>query len=246
MKDIKSKVMTDLFIAPITVIPGLTGATSFALGFAIGSSTLMFLGLCGVLVAMGGAAWRFMFNMNEVAEQAAKYLEAQKMLQEQARLDDLDEKLTKDRDPRDQNYLRDLRTIYGNFTKDVNEDNIGVYVTSKMIADINAIFDQCIALLEYSYELWESSRELSDSTKAEVLRNREEILSNVEKSVISFTETINGIRALKLQDKKEEATDMQRRLATQLKVAENTQREMRNLNTQSHLSEFMNFQPEAR
>jgi len=244
-RGLQSQIMSDLFVAPITVIPGLTGLAAFTLGFAVKSSTLVLLGLCGFLVTIVGAAWRFRFNMAEVTERASKYIQLQKMVEEHHRLDELDEKLSKDGDSRDEEYLRSLRSVHDAFTKDVEEDNLGAFVTSQMISDINAMFSQCVKLIEFSFDLLTSSKSLTSSIKESVLKDREDILASVEKSVISFTETVNGIRALKLQDRKEEATQMQQLLAKRLEVAQNTQREMRNLGEHTHLSEFVDFQSKA-
>ena len=242
MKSIKTRIFTDLFVAPSTIIPTFIGFTSFALGFAIGSSTVMFMGMCSILAAMGAGFWRFMFNMKEVQEKATKFMEKKKLKEKQVYLDDLDNKLKKDKDKRTQSYLRDLRGIYESFIKDVNKGKLNVYITSTMINELSSMFDKCVSLLEYSHELWESSKSLSDSTKQEILESREEIVQGLGDNVKTFAETVSGLRALALQDRQEEATEIQKVLSKQLKIATETQTQMKNLTKEHHLDKFLNLE----
>ena len=228
---LKQKIILDLFVTPMTLLPAMAGGTLGLFGWAIGSGPLMFVGFMGLLFAGGAGLCRFIFSLEEVTERAAKSRQTKALMAKEAELDALDQKLVRNKDPRDQTYLRGLRTVYGGFVQDLHDDKLSKYVTSKMVSEVNEMFKRHVGLLGYSYEIWDRSRTMDGSLKDTVLEQREEILTEVEKNVEEFVETVTRLRALSFKDGKTEVSATQSQLAKQLEVAERTQEMMKELNS---------------
>lgn len=242
---IKKKILLDLVITPMTMIPGMVGVTCLMGGWAIGSSVVSFTGLLGVLVAAGAAGWNFIFNLNEAVERSDRNAQTRKLMEEQSKLDALDKKLVKNKDPRDQSYLRSLRTIHSGFVEDIREGKLSKFVTSKMIQEVNNMFDNYVGLLEYSYEIWERSRTMDGAVKDRIIQQREEILAEVEENVAAFGETVTRLRALSFNDTKTDTTDTQKTLERQLQAAERAQEKMKELSSSDDVKRFAEFSQEA-
>jgi len=173
---IKQKILLELFVTPSTMIPSLAGITMMLGGWSFDSSTIMFLGFLGLLSSCGIGVWRLIFNLNDIANDFAEKTNNKESLMEEAALDALDKKLTKNKDPRDQKYLRKLRKVYNHFEEDFKNDKLGKYVTEKTAQDIGNMFKNYVSLLEQSVIIWEHSRTMDGKIKKKYLNEEKKFL----------------------------------------------------------------------
>lgn len=223
----------------------MTGTTLIMFGWVIGSATMMGLGLLGNLFAFGAGMFRYVFRLNEITESASKQLQTTKLLEQKQKLDQLDRKLVKTKDKRDEVYLRDLRAVYDGFVEDALAGKVSMFLNSSIIGEVDAVFSNTVGLLDYSYDIWKTAQSMKGSTKETVLQQREQILNQVEGNVQTFSETVNRIRALRLNDGVDYRSDIQHQLSIQLRAAERTQEQMKRLRDDD-LNRFDEFQlPES-
>jgi hypothetical protein len=84
-----------------------------------------------------------------------------------AKLDVLDGKLSSDRDPRDQEALRNLRGLYDSFMEDVRKlGKVSVAAGGAMFSQIEEIFARCVAQLEKQHEVWLTSRKVAGDVRS--------------------------------------------------------------------------------
>ena len=125
MDEVKRKVYLDLFASPYSLLPFAGGLTSLMAGWAVGGEqTLMIAGVAGVLAGIGVTASRLIWGIEGLTEKAYEYQVDKQQKDQEQRLDELDDKLTKDRDPRTQTCLRELRLLYGNLKEAADKGKI--------------------------------------------------------------------------------------------------------------------------
>lgn len=232
-QEINNKALLDLLVGPVTT--GLTtlGVSLLLISWAFGLSAIFpFLGLIAILAGVGVATTSFIFNYEEAVSQALKAIQEQARLVKEEELDQLDAFLVAARGPqpdRDQSYLRELRTSYEHFLKDVEQGNLSEFVSEDIIKQIKDLFDGCIKSLSYSYDLWTSANKVQGKTREDFLNDREAVIDEVGKSVDRFNETIIGIRNLNLKSKKGDLGKLRQQLDDSLEVARKTEQRMAEL-----------------
>lgn len=222
MDDLRKRILLDLLVTPGTVIPGTIGVSLLLLSEMLGGMAA-FVGFCCLLASIGACLTNLVFNMDKISKKALKEWQEAQAKQRESKLDELDAKLVRDRDPRDQTALRNLRTIYKSFVDDLQSGKLAASVSSAMMTQIDEIFNTCVQQLERQYEIWETSMKVSGDLRIKLLTQRDEIVVEVEKSVASLADVVNEVRALKINTKKGELDKLQQRLNTQLEAAKATE-----------------------
>lgn len=223
LKELKRKVMIDTLLTPTTLVLGTIGAVGLLFGWALSSAATVVVGVLGLLGAAGTSVTSFFSNFDEMADRAVKAYKLQEIQEKETALDELDANLKKDRDPRDQTYLREIRAVYKTFLKDIAEGKYCDYVTNDTLKQLEEMFQAVVASLKYSYDLWEDSNEASGDVRKRILQEREHVITEVGASVERMTASISNIRALSFKSKKEDLRDMRDRLKDNLEIARRTQ-----------------------
>ena len=110
---VRRKVWLDIFAAPTTLFPVVGGLTALMASWAIGgNSTLNIAGIAGVLGGIGILASRLILGLDKLTQDAYDYFVDRQRAEQEHSLEELDDKLVKDRDSRTQNCLRELRHLY--------------------------------------------------------------------------------------------------------------------------------------
>lgn len=222
MDNLRKKILLDLFITPSTVVPFLVGSSLLILSAMLGGWAA-FLGFVGIVLSFGALLTNWVFNLGKISKNAVRQLHRQEEARQKAELDALDAKLVTNKDPRDQSALRNLRTLYGSFCKDLADGKISSNVPPNMLQLIEEIFKECINKLSRSFELWSTSRSLTGDLKDKLLEQRDQMIEDVEQSVLALAETINEVRALKLKTEKGAMDRLRSKLSSQLTVAKKTE-----------------------
>lgn len=222
MDDLKKKIALDLCVTPGTTIPTAIGASLLLLSVIFGG-TVAFIGLLCCLAGLGALATNFIFRLGPISQQAAKEWQRQQQKKKDHELDQLDRRLARTREVKDETALRNLRALYKGFCKDYGEGKISSTVPPLMLQQIDEIFESCIHQLARSAELWTQARDVQGDLKKGLQRQRRQVLEEVEKSVETLAHAINEVRALKLKSKRSELQRLQQKLTSQLEVAKATE-----------------------
>lgn len=184
MDEVKRKVYLDLFASPYNLIPFAGGLTSLMAGWAVGGErTLMIAGLAGVLAGIGVTASRLIWGIEDLTEKAYEYEVDKKQKIQERQLDELDAKLTKDRDPRTQACLRELRLLYGNLKQAASQGKISTS-SYEIIEGVGKVVDECVKQLEHSHSLWETARQMQGPARDSMMMQRDELIQDVVMTVI--------------------------------------------------------------
>jgi len=221
MIGLKRRILIDLLITPLTIIPFAAGISFLILSEIIGA-TGVFVGLCLCVFGIASVVLNLVLNLNNIVKKAVKDLQSVSMREFDAKLDKIYKRLCTDDDNRDQQALKNIRTIYKQFVIDLDSGKIK-NIPPAMVTHIQKIYEEVIKHLVEQFEIWETSNSITGKLKTELLAQREKMIVEIEKSVSDFAQSISEIRALGLKTGDGELTRLQERLQVQLEVAKNTQ-----------------------
>lgn len=234
MNPIKKRIITDACVSASTVIPvgmGFTmmvGTWAGLLGLGLGFGGFLF-----VLAGMGIGLTNLTTNYEKYAEQAAKDQREEARRLRNEKLDELDKRLVRDRDPRDQTALRSLREMYDDLLHDFYAGDLPKAVSEGMMKQVQDIFDASIRSLEHAADLWETACTLKGRAKDEMLVERDRVVTKVASGVEDFSTAVAAIRGLGLKNKDEDLDRLNGDLARNLRVAYRVEEELHNIDTSS-------------
>jgi len=236
--DLKTKIALDVLVTPWTVIPGGVGLSLLMLSLILGGY-VGFIGFCSCLVSVGALIWNFVFNFENIQKRAARDWAESLSKKKNERLDALDRKLVKNRDPRDQTALRDLRVMYDEFQKDIAGGKISRNVTASMLAQVDQIFDVCVHELDQAYNIWRTmNNKISDSLRDQLNKQREEMILAVQESVGNMALVINEIRSIRQQSNADELRTLGQKLTRHLETAKRVEERISKVVLEDGLERF--------
>jgi len=202
-KRLRQKVLLNLASSPITLIPVLVGA-SLLLGlwtFSINSVLAAVIGVGALVAGVGSFFTRLFVGDSSAASKAIADLRRE---HEQAQIDELDEldaELSKDRDPRTQKMLRDLRALVKTFKDSSYDDNLNTSSLMDITAGVEDLFGEGVKMLRKSLEFYRTARDIHDqSTRETILARREEVLDDVQKSIDQLGTLLTDIQKMDVAD----------------------------------------------
>ncbi len=201
---LQKRVLLSLLTHPLTFAPALAGVSALlvAWGGEMGTGMLAFLGISGVLASVGSLATQFLLRSDALTRQAFEALEAEAAQEKERKLDDLEQRLKQDKDPRDEKLLRQLREIYQRFRDDTTwvtriSQQSAVEITNK----VEKLFSGCIITLERSLNLARAAGKMTtkDGRKTTV-DARERLLAEVAQSIQQMAQAVDGVLAMGLHE----------------------------------------------
>lgn len=234
MDSVKRKVISELFLAPSVVLPIVGGISAGLLSWATGGSTyLTGAAIAGVLGGVGWMLTRMIFKVEDITEAAMEAQLDKQVREENAELDALAAKLRTDRDHRTQDYLTLLRSLRDDFESAAAK--YGSQFRSAQVREkVGQIFHAAVEQLAQSYNLWERAQKLSGSMKESLLEQREQVLQEIEATVVRIGETVDHFRSLVRADKQVDLAELRDELDETMRVAKRTEERMRNLDKPSN------------
>lgn len=210
MDDVKKKILLDLSSSPVSLMPFATGICLLLAAWAFGSSFFGFLGICGVLSGVAMFIVRLIFKMDKLKEKAQQWRQNSVLRNRQIKLDELDNKLCHDLDPRTETALRDLRSLHSDFKKHLRDGLIKGQIGSIISDKVDDLFNGCVVQLRQSFEMFKAGRKLHGKQRIELQRQRKEIVNDVIESIVELGKTITKCfsmathRASNMADKRKE------------------------------------------
>jgi hypothetical protein len=219
MDEVKKKVLLDLFASPSTVLPIAGGLSAWMLSWAVsGNLWLNFGGLVGVLGGLGMLATRLIFGLEKMTERAFTYLNEQQRQEQETALDALGEQLRKDKDPRTQTYLRNLRELYGSFQSDIEQGKMTGQARG-VLGNVDKLFRAAVKHLEHSYHLWETAGRVSGNAKQALLDERDHVIQEVKATIEHLGRTIEQFHSFRVRESESELVKLREELEETMQVA---------------------------
>lgn len=219
LSEARKKVLLDLFGSPLTVIPIFLGACAFILSWAIGGVTaLNVAGAIGFLIGAGSFASRVAIEGEKLVENQRQYEKEEALRKRETTLDQLAEDLKKDRDPRNDECLVQIRALYQSVQEDVHNGLVGAG-GYKLLETVERLFELCISQLEETYVLYCRARELEGQAKKLLLADREKKIQQCIETTQHLTNAVAQYRELQSQKETEEISRLRKDLDRQIEVA---------------------------
>lgn len=231
MEDLRKQIFLELCITPGTMIPSVLGGTLLLLAFAGLGGPIAFFGFICLMAGFGTLVTNIIFRLGPVSKRAAKRWQEHQAAQKNAELDELDERLSKTKDKRDETALRNLRALYESFTTDHSNGKVSSNVPVTMLGQIDEIFQVCIGQLRTSVEIHENAKRVSGDLKKTLKSQRDRIVDDIESGVVTLAEVINEVRALGHNTDRRSLKRIQERLNSQLNIAKATEKQVAALET---------------
>ena len=101
----------------------------------------------------------------------------------------LHQRLLSDRDPRTQNCLRTMRQLYDRLKEKVDSGKV-TPAAYGVIEGVDKLFRSCVKQLEDSVDLWEMAQTIKGSARKSMLRQREQLVTEVCEAVEQLGQTV--------------------------------------------------------
>jgi hypothetical protein len=241
MDNVKKKVYLDIFAAPGTLLPVAGGLTAWIASWAMGGNAAMnFAGLAGVMTGIGVLATRLILQLDKITNAAYEHtVEKQRRKQAEA-LEHLRERLVRDRDPRTQNCLEELRHLYARLKEKVDEGHVNSAAFG-VIEGVDRIFRTCIEQLEHSVDLWETARRMRGSARDQILAQRESLVVEICETVDHLGKSVEKFHAVTTNKNRSELARLRGELDQSMEVARQVARRTEEL-TQTYLDRTDEFE----
>lgn len=221
MKELRKRIMLELLVTPMTIVPLALGATAFLLSYVFGG-TMAFLAFISTLIGFGAMLTNFVFNMKAVSERALQQWRKSEKQKQDAVLNALSIKLVRTTDTTDdETHLANLRELYRQFCEDLEQHRISEHTPPDMLDQIDQMFKACVNSLEESYEIYRMTQKMKGELKKGMIQQRKDMIDNVGKSVAEMSNAINEVRSLKLKANNKELEQIRKNLSRSLSVCQN-------------------------
>mgnify|MGYP000285966091 CR=1 FL=1 len=234
--DIQTQRWRRTLLHPSVLLPAFVGATSLIAAAFVGGTMCTFVGVGGMLVAAGIAAYRGTIASEAITQQVKLDLLHKKQRKHLDYLRQLRRKMRGDRDPRTGQLAARLRTIYQHLEQsaDTASGDAGG-VLPQLHDQARELYHSCRQLLEHSFDLWQTGQDLADEANRQSLANRREnLLGEVQQSVDHLERSTDELRtaALKHRERPVEQSQMRDELSQAIETARAVEQRMVDLETE--------------
>lgn len=221
LTDVQKKVLLDVFGSSWVLLPIFGGLSAFILGWA--SSPGWFSSMCNLggfislLTGLGIFGTRCVLNGDKFLTNQKQYEHEDKLRKLQRQLNDLDQRLTTDRDARTQRCLREITSLYETIQLDVMEGKIPSY-NYRMLETIEKLFNACVAQLEQTYILYNAGRSLDGTAKKKIKTEREKLVLEVLEAQELLKEAVQQFHLNRSSQNRKEVNKLTEQLDLQLEA----------------------------
>jgi hypothetical protein len=239
LKEIRNRVLREIFLAPSVVLPMVAGASSLLISWAAdGVTTLTMAGIAGVLGSIGWMATRAIFQTESITKETMEKLKQQQIQAEESELDRLHELLSQDNDDRDQDLLGALRRSRAQFQELASQP--GVVVRSQdILAQAEQLYRASVNNLYESFRLLEQATQLGPAEKRELLVERDLLLKDIKASVDYLQSALSQYRSFTKKTIGTDLSQLRDELDASLKVAKRTEERLRELDSNPNISAYL-------
>lgn len=239
MDSLRSRILNELFVAPSVVLPIVGGATAWLLSWGFGPSDwLNAAGLIGVLGGIGWFATRMIFQMDSIAEKAMRDQIADRIRQEEQRLDGLAQRLSADRDRHASDSLSLLRINRTELESLAQTPGLQLR-TMEIVRQARQLFWVAIEQLEQSCKLNAMAQKLTGPAKTKLLEQRQRLLQDARESAEHMQAAVDSFRNLADQQQERDIDRLQQELNLSIQAAQRSEERMRELESKPDYEAFL-------
>jgi len=160
---------------------------------------VLFGGLVGMAIGAGNMLTRILAGDEAAAKSVLEELEDEVKRKREAHLDNLYKRLSQDDDPRDENFLKDLREMANAFRdRSLWPDTMSTHTVIDIMAGVDELFEGCVNSLERGLVMVEMANKMgTDEARQPILEERERVLKEVAASLEQLTKVFTGMQALR-------------------------------------------------
>jgi len=191
----------------------------------------------GAAFGLGMLVQRLIIGSDKIAHKAQREIEDEENKAREAVLDELEKKLKSTEGTKDEEALRDLRTLFGAFNKDYSwRKNLNITSTNDLLSTIDQIFAQCISSLDQTWNLYDLAKKAaSDKIRKALLEKRKSIIQEVQESINHLNETLCAVQELNSSNNQEvKLSRLSQELNDQLAIAKRVKERMDDLGLNSY------------
>ena len=166
--------------------------------------------------------------MDKLKLQARKWRLSSDSKKREIKLDELDNKLCHDLDPRIETALRRLRELQIDFKKQIRTGVIGTQAGSFIIERVDDLFDGCILQLRQSFEMFKAARKLSGKERTKLQKQRKTIVDDVVESIKELGKTITKCFSM-ATDRTSSMADKRKELQSTMEGIAKAEQEVENI-----------------
>ena len=241
LKELRRRVLRKIFLAPTVVLPVVAGMSAWLISWAgDGVSSLNMIGLIGVIGGIGWAATRAIFGTEALTQQAYNEMSLETVQAENQKLDQLDQLLCQDNDPRDQDLLRMLRTQRAQFREIAGQPSLASRST-EVLARVEQLFRASVKNLAECYQLWLQSQSLGKMEQKALLYEREKLIQEIRRTVDQGQKSLSEYKELSKRAVGTDLNELRGELESSIEIAKRTEERLRELD----ISPGRSFQREA-
>ena len=230
-ESVRKRILLDLFASPVSVIPIIGGATVIIGSWALGLSSFVgFVGFSSVLAGFGLMASRLVFGLDKIAQNAKNMLTHDVAAQEERRMRELASRLGRvaSAEYYPVNILTNLRKLYANFKKSVDEGKLSGSSKAIMVEKIDELYAACIQKLETVCDISESGHGLPSAAEKKCRSEYNKILQDVNITFEMMGTTIQDCYISRYNAGSEDLSAKREEMVRLMNVAKKTDEEMKN------------------
>lgn len=215
LSEVRKKVYLDLFGSPLTAIPLCLGLCGFILSWAVGGVAILNLvGGIGLLVGVGNFISRLAIDGEKLVANQEQYEKEFANKQRELKLNQLAEDLKKDRDPRNDECLVQIRELHSIVRGDVQKGR----VSSSVLTTVDQLFNLCVNQLEETYTLYCQAKNLEGEAKRLLLEDRETKINRCIETTQHLTTVVAQYREVQSKQEAEAIAKHRRKLDCEIEV----------------------------
>ncbi len=239
MDDLRKRILNELFVAPSVVLPMVGGATAWLLSWAAGGvDWLNAAGLIGVLFGIGWFATRFIFQLDAISEKALRDQIADQLQREDSKLNDLENRLRADRDPRTEDYLNLLRRNRSEIERVAQTPGIQLR-SMAVVKQARQLFWAATEQLEQSLQMFHLAEKLSGEERQHVLEQREGFLREARESADHLKAAVQTFGKFVDRNQERDMDTLQEELAQSIQAAKRSEERMRELESSPDYENYL-------
>lgn len=195
-KKFRTRYWMGMVMHPLVLLPTVAGLTLWGLLAALGKSLAWLCGPIGAVLSMGFLFSRLILSGDEVAEKALREVEQEANLNWQRSLDELDDRLSQDKDQRDEKLLRSLRELFITIREDDSwRSKFDSVTVSKLRGALDESFKKSVEKLSEALTCQQKASQTNHGkVRTLLLKEREQLLEEVKCYVEEFESIFQELR----------------------------------------------------
>lgn len=200
---------------------------------------LNLVGLAGVLGGIGWFATRFIFQLDSISEKAMRDLAAEALQKEEKHLNELQKRLSADKDPRTEQYLILLRENRSQLEQVARTPGMELR-SLEIVKQARQLFWAATEQLDQSLKMYQLAQKLSGTEKQVVLAQRERCLGEALESAEHLREAVGAFRQLTDKSLEKDVDSLQLELAESIRAAKRSEERVRELQNRPDFERYLN------